>query len=71
VEVEILTPPTLFRGSFDSSTSTVKAQNIKILDPRQLLNAKCLSILGRASENKKQTDASDIVFLLDFLARNH
>ena len=70
VEVEILTPPSLFRGSFNSSTRTMKTQGVKILDPRYLLDAKCNSILGRSSADKKGTDAQDIEFLLKFLARN-
>jgi hypothetical protein len=36
---------------------------VRVLDPVTLLDSKCHSILGRASEVKKNTNAQDILFL--------
>ena len=60
-----IAPPGLFRGNFDATTPTVSVQGIRILHPVLLLDTKCESILGRA---KKATDASDIAFLLRYIA---
>ena len=63
VDIEILTPPLLFREAFDDSTPTVLVGSAKVLKPALLLNAKCHSILGRGEE-KTRSDAHDIGFLL-------
>ena len=74
VEIEILTPPALFKEEFDQNTSTlqvqVNGQAVNILQPTALLNAKCGSIQQRATLDKKTTDARDINFLLGYLAKN-
>lgn len=74
VEIEILTPPALFKENFDQNTETVQmqvnGQAVNILHPIALLNAKCGSILKRATDAKKTTDADDINFLLAYLAKN-
>lgn len=65
VQIEILTPPLLFREKFDKSTPIeMVGDGIKVLKPTFLLNAKCRSILGRATETRKSSDAGDIKFLL-------
>ena len=64
VEVEIIAPPSLFRENFDASTPVVIVEGTKVLKPALILNAKCNSILGRAIEEKKQSDAEDIQFCL-------
>ncbi|KAI9059660.1 hypothetical protein FKP32DRAFT_1760935 [Trametes sanguinea] len=66
VEIEILAPPKLFQGVFDESTPTVTVDGVRVLHPLLLLNVKCKSLLGRASEMKKFTDGQDIAFLLDY-----
>ncbi|KAN0106648.1 hypothetical protein V8E51_009524 [Hyaloscypha variabilis] len=71
VEVEILTPPSLFRERFDNNTPVVLINGVKVLKPSLILNAKCNSILGRASEEKKTTDATDIKFCLWWCASNN
>lgn len=68
VEIEILAPPALFREAFDASTPTLNVQGVEILKPSLLLNAKCRSIVERATEGKKFADAQDIEFLLRWLA---
>jgi hypothetical protein len=65
VDIEILTPPMLFREDFDDSTATVTVGSAKVLKPALLLNAKCHSILGRGEE-KTKSDAQDIGFLLQW-----
>nr|POE62243.1 hypothetical protein CFP56_70630 [Quercus suber] len=73
VEIEILSPPGTFKEDFDQDTSTVAVRiegaSVHVLNPVLILNAKCRSVLGRASEEKKLTDASDIQFLLEYLAK--
>ncbi|KAG5302057.1 hypothetical protein I7I48_02263 [Histoplasma ohiense] len=64
VEIEILTPPSLFKEPYDAETPTIEVQQVRVLKPALILNAKCRSILGRANEDKKRTDAEDIIFLL-------
>lgn len=71
VEVEIITPPRLFRQSFNNNTSIILLNSIKILKPSLILNAKCNSILDRSSEQKKTTDATDIKFCLWWCANNN
>ncbi|KAJ5958464.1 uncharacterized protein N7479_005614 [Penicillium vulpinum] len=70
VEIEILAPPALFRETFDELTEVITVGNLKVLKPALLLNAKCGSILSRASEAKKRTDAQDILFLLGYCAEH-
>jgi hypothetical protein len=66
VDIEILTPPMLFKEQFDASTPTVIIGSAKVLKPALLLNAKCHSIMGRG-EAKTRSDAHDIAFLLRWL----
>lgn len=70
VEVEILAPPALFQEPFDQSTEVVTIRGTKVLKPALLLNAKCGSIIGRPTEEKRRTDSMDIGFLLKFCAEN-
>jgi hypothetical protein len=56
VEVDVLTPPALFRETFEATTQTYRINEAEILDPRLLLNAKCGAIRNRASEGKKVSD---------------
>jgi hypothetical protein len=64
VEIEILTPPALFKQPFTPSTPTINVNQVKVLKPTLLLDAKCGAIFGRSSEEKRRTDATDIKFLL-------
>lgn len=64
VEIQIIAPPALFKEPFDESTETVEVRGAQVLKPTLILNAKCRSILGRAGEAKKTSDAQDIKFLL-------
>ncbi|GAA90146.1 similar to An03g02230 [Aspergillus luchuensis IFO 4308] len=70
VQIEILTPPLLFKEPFDHNTGVIIVEGIKILKPALLLNAKCGSITGRSTEDKRKTDLFDINFLLNFCAQN-
>ncbi|KZF21367.1 hypothetical protein L228DRAFT_171231 [Xylona heveae TC161] len=70
IRIEILTPPILFKENFDSETPTVFIDGVQILKPALILNAKCRSILGRATDERKDADAHDIKFLLKYLAKN-
>jgi hypothetical protein len=68
VEVEILTPPTLFKETFDENTPTITVHGVRVLKPTLLLSSKCGSIVGRTTLEKKATDAQDITFLLTYCA---
>lgn len=70
IDIEILAPPFLFKEDFDATTPVVQVAGVKVLKPALILNAKCGSILGRASEDKKLSDSWDIKFLLGYLANN-
>jgi hypothetical protein len=70
VDVEIITPPAMFREPFDESTETIKVNGVRVLKPSLILNAKCGSIFGRATTSKKDTDAEDIRFLLNWCVDN-
>ncbi|KAJ5544840.1 hypothetical protein N7461_007144 [Penicillium sp. DV-2018c] len=70
VEIEILAPPALFKEPYNAETPTMEVQHVRVLKPALILNAKCRSILGRASEGKKRTDAEDILFLLRWFVNN-
>ena len=56
----MLTPSALFREEFNVSTPTAIVQGVSTLKPTLILNAKCLSILGRPTEDKKFTDTANI-----------
>ncbi|KAF9877993.1 hypothetical protein CkaCkLH20_04569 [Colletotrichum karsti] len=68
VGIEILAPPGMFRDQFSASTPYVLVDNVRVLKPTLLLNAKCGSILGRSSDLKKRSDAEDIKFLLSYIS---
>lgn len=68
IQIEILTPPGLFKSQFSASTPCVLVDNVRILKPTLILDAKCNSILGRGQDSKKLTDAEDIKFLLTYIA---
>jgi len=69
VEIEIVAPPALFKERFDASTPTIVVEGVKILKPALILNAKCRSVLGRATAEKKYNDAQDIQYLLYWCAK--
>jgi hypothetical protein len=75
VEIEILSPPNLFREDFDTVTPNhtvvIGDQLVSILRPALILNSKCRSILGRSTDEKMSNDATDIKFLLWWLATNN
>jgi hypothetical protein len=64
VEIEIISPPALFRQSFTPFTPTITVNQIRVLKPTLLLNAKCASVYGRSNDGKRNTDATDIKFLM-------
>ncbi|CCX05080.1 Similar to hypothetical protein ASPNIDRAFT_45694 [Aspergillus niger ATCC 1015]; acc. no. EHA21063 [Pyronema omphalodes CBS 100304] len=68
VQIEILTPPMLFKEEFDSTTPVISVSGVNVLKPTFLLNAKCRSVLSRGTEEKKRTDTHDILFLLRYIA---
>lgn len=70
VDIDVLAPPALFRGAFDAGTPTVAVDGVRVLHPRLLLDAKCGSMPGRASDGKKITDGADIAFLLRYICDN-
>lgn len=70
VQIEILTPPLLFKEPFNQNIEVIIVDGIKVLKPALLLNAKCGSITGRSTEDKRKTDLFDINFLLNFCAQN-
>ncbi|KAE8145896.1 hypothetical protein BDV25DRAFT_144225 [Aspergillus avenaceus] len=70
IPIQILAPPAQFRESFDELTPVVMIRNVKVLKPSLLLNAKCGAVVERSGEDKKKSDALDILFLLRYCARN-
>ena len=67
VDIDILAPPALFKEQFDEDTPIIMIDGVRILKPVLILNAKCRSVLSRATEEKKRTDKVDIFFLLEYL----
>lgn len=57
-----------FDGETPTYTIAINGAPVQILHPLLILNAKCRSVLGRATELKKGSDAEDIIFLLGWLA---
>lgn len=68
VDIDILYPPRMFASPFDGSTPTVAVGEVRVLHPLLLLNAKCGSLPSRSKDDRKRTDAHDIVFLLEYCA---
>lgn len=54
VEIEILTPPVLFKETFDERTEAITLENVRVLKPALLLNAKCKSFTGRSSTAQRR-----------------
>lgn len=75
IPIDIVAPPMLFKVEFDDGTPLhtvpVDGQPVDILKPSLILNSKCVSVLGRSTDQKKQSDASDIIFLLEWLTANN
>ncbi|KAI0330247.1 hypothetical protein GY45DRAFT_1323970 [Cubamyces sp. BRFM 1775] len=60
-----------FQSAFTERTPTVVVDGgVRVLHPVRILDAKCKSVLARSALYKKNTDAHDIVFLLQYCARN-
>lgn len=72
VRVELLAPPGMFREDFTDATPTIRVHDdrIRVLKPTLLLNAKCGSVQNRPNQERMQSDAMDIVFLLSWCHRN-
>jgi Nucleotidyl transferase AbiEii toxin, Type IV TA system len=70
IKIEILSPPALFRQSFTPFTPTIIVNEVRVLKPTLLLNTKCSSIFGRSRDEKRNTDAADIKFLLQWCTRH-
>ncbi|KAH9902760.1 hypothetical protein C8Q73DRAFT_785398 [Cubamyces lactineus] len=75
VAIEIVTM--WFQRTFDARTPVLVVGDggdggvrVRVLHPVRILDAKCKSILARSSFYKKNTDAHDIVFLLEYCVRN-
>ncbi|RDL42339.1 uncharacterized protein BP5553_02318 [Venustampulla echinocandica] len=71
VEIQILASPSLFQETFDESTPVITIDGINVLKPTLILNAKCRSILGRRTGERKLADAADIQFLLGWCSTNN
>ncbi|KAJ8453764.1 hypothetical protein ONZ51_g13413 [Trametes cubensis] len=59
-----------FQRTFDARTPALVVDGVRVLHPVRILDAKCRSILARSALYKKNTDAHDIVFLLEYCVRN-
>lgn len=74
IQIELLSPPTMCREHFDQNTPTVTMEvegtEVRVLHPKLILNAKCRSILGRTTDERKAADSGDIVFLLKYLGES-
>ncbi|KAI9817345.1 MAG: hypothetical protein M1826_001627 [Phylliscum demangeonii] len=57
----------MFREAYDAKTPTIIVDDIKVLDPVLILNAKCGSVFRRSTDDKRKSDAFDILFLLQYL----
>ncbi|KAF7118638.1 hypothetical protein CNMCM5793_008176 [Aspergillus hiratsukae] len=68
-EVEPRTNHTTVKN-FDQTTEVINVGNVTVLKPALILNAKCRSILERSSEDKKATDAQDIIFILGYCVQH-
>lgn len=75
IPIDIVAPSILFKEEFDFNTPVrtvpVDGKSVDILKPALILNAKCVSVLGRSTDEKKKSDASDIIFLLEWLTDNN
>lgn len=72
IDVEILTPPALFKLPYTGADNeVVVVKGVRVLHPRIILEAKTGSILGRSSDQKRKTDAADIIFLVNYLHSHH
>ena len=63
IEVDIVSPPGMYKGGFDANTPTLNVGGVRVLHPLLLLDAKCAAYWER-SDAKRATDAMDIIFLL-------
>lgn len=65
IDIEILTPPSLFQDEYTSDTPVFDIGGVCVLHPMRILTSKCNSVVQRSSPQKRQTDIIDIKFLLN------
>jgi len=70
IDINIVTPPGLFRGTFDEDTKTIEMGGVRILHPALLLDELCGGIMGRPTEEWAKIDAENILFLLGWLGED-
>lgn len=71
IDIEILAPPVLFRYNYIGTDSEVMlVRGARVLSPYIILESKVGAIFSRSTDQKRKTDAADIIFLANFLASN-
>lgn len=70
VEIGVVAPPGLFKGKFEAGTRVVRREGVGILHPVFLLDELCGVMMERVVEGKREEDAADILFLLNWLGEN-
>ncbi|KAI9758787.1 MAG: Aromatic/aminoadipate aminotransferase 1 [Chaenotheca gracillima] len=70
IQIDFLSFPATFKGRFEESTGvTMTSSGLKVLQLPFLLESKCDAISERSSEAKRESDAADIMFLLNLMVQ--
>ncbi|KIM88419.1 hypothetical protein PILCRDRAFT_3414 [Piloderma croceum F 1598] len=70
IDIEILTPPSLFKGEYTAQSPIVFVGEIRVLHPIDILASKCDSVIQRSTAAKRSSDSNDIAFLLDYIIKH-
>jgi hypothetical protein len=67
IDIEILTPPSLFKGEYTTLSPVVFVGDIRVLHPIDILASKCDSVIQQSTAEKRNSNSRDIAFLLDYI----
>jgi len=72
VEIEALSSPRTFKGHFDDTTLLITVlEGVHLLNAPLYLESKCGSLPGRGNNKKRNTDATDIRYILNFIIQSN
>lgn len=72
VDIEALSSPGTFKGRFDDTTLLMTvSEGVHLLNAPLYLESKCGSLPGRANDEKRETDAIDIRYILNFMIHSN
>ncbi|KAF8228322.1 hypothetical protein L208DRAFT_1292185, partial [Tricholoma matsutake] len=66
IDIEVLTPPSLFQDEYTSDTPIFDIGGVRVLHSMRILTSKCDSVMQQSSPQKRQTDIIDHQILSEY-----